>query len=98
MNLYREFARRGQDQRAYGMAGRRGECAGPVGKLLQQRQSEASGFAGSGLCPAHDIASFQYDGDGLALDRGWFAIAGVIDGFQQFRDKAEIGKRHRGSG
>ena len=61
---------------------------------LQQGQREASGLAGAGLCPTHDVVTSQNDRDGLALDGRGFGVAGVRDSLQDFRNESEFGKRH----
>jgi hypothetical protein len=42
---------------------------------LKQRQRKAGGLAGTGLGAAHEVASFEYDWNGLRLDRRGLGIA-----------------------
>ena len=93
-HLHRQLARRREDQRTYRVAGRAGRTAGVTGQTVEQRQCEAGGLAGTGLGAAHDVVPGEDDGNGLALDRRGFGVAGFGDGLQDFRDEPEFGKRH----
>ncbi|MBV6475513.1 MAG: hypothetical protein MOGDAGHF_01055 [Rhodocyclaceae bacterium] len=66
-------------------------------QALQQRQDEAGGLAGAGLRPAHDVLAFEHDGDGLGLDRGGLAVAGVGHRLEQFGQQPEFFECHNGS-
>jgi hypothetical protein len=58
-------------------------CAWLQGQLLQQWQREACRLAGAGLCRCHHVTAKQNGGNGLRLNRGWFGIALIVQGFQQ---------------
>ncbi len=73
LDLGRELAGRGQHQGADDA--RRGLVAlggahGVVRQAVQDRQGEAGGLAGAGLCAGQQVATVQDGGNGLALDRG----------------------------
>ena len=44
-------------------------------QALQDRQREAGGLAGAGLCDAEQVLACEDMRDGLFLDRGWRFIA-----------------------
>src|SRR5207237_8789091 len=56
LDLDRKLARRGEDQRAYRMAGGRWTAARMRREALQDWQCKAGGFTGAGLRAAHDVA------------------------------------------
>jgi hypothetical protein len=60
---------------------------------LQQRQREAGGLAGAGLCRAEKIAAGEDDGDGLRLDGGGLGVALLGDRLEQLGREAEIFER-----
>jgi hypothetical protein len=72
------------------MARRRVARVGLPREQLQHRQREAGGLAGAGLRRAEQIATREYDGDGLRLDGGGFGIALLGDCFEQLGRKPEI--------
>jgi hypothetical protein len=90
LDLDRQFPRRRQDQRAYGVAGRGGTGVGVLLKALQDRQRESRGLAGAGLRAAHYVQARQHDGDGLRLDRCWRGVAGFGHGPQYLRAETEL--------
>ena len=92
LDLDREFARRGEDQRAHRMARGRRAGVGERRQLLQDRQREARGLAGAGLGAAHDVLAGEDHGYRLRLDRRRRGIAGLGHGLQQLRPQAELGK------
>ena len=92
LDLDRELARRGEDQRAHRVARRRRARVGERRQLLQDRQREAGGLAGAGLGAAHDVVAGENDGNGLRLDRRGRGVAGFFDGPQQFGPQPELGK------
>jgi hypothetical protein len=53
---------------------------------MQQRQREAGGLAGAGLCTGKQVTALEDRGDGLALNRGGLCVAEFGHG--------EFGKRH----
>ena len=67
LDLGREFAGRGQDENTRIVATRTSQL-----QALQDRQREAGGLAGAGLCAGEDVAPFEHDGNGLLLDRRGF--------------------------
>ena len=67
-DLAGQFARRAEHQDAAALAHRRQRLGG---KLMQDRQREGRGLAGSGLGNADDVAARHQEWDGLGLDRGW---------------------------
>ena len=78
-DLGRQFAGRGQDQRPH----RAAVGALGLGKTLQNRQGEAGGLAGAGLCCGHHVTAVEYGRDGLGLNRGGGVVAFFGHGFQQ---------------
>jgi hypothetical protein len=50
---------------------------------LQQREREAGGLAGAGLCRAEKVLACEYYGDGLRLDGGGRGVALVRDCAEQ---------------
>ena len=66
-DLARQFARRAEHQRAAGLAVRSLRIGEEV---MQDRQREGGGLAGSGLRDADDVAAGQGDRNGLGLDGG----------------------------
>ena len=90
LDLDRELARRGENQRAYRMTGGRRAAARMRRETLQDRQCKAGGFTGAGLRAAHDVAAGKYERNGLLLDGCWDGVAGFGDGPQQFGPQAEL--------
>jgi len=62
------------------------------GDFLDCRDGECGGFAGAGLGLANDVLSLHEDRDGFGLNRSGLLETKVIDGFEQFRRKAEFGE------
>ena len=88
-DLRREFARRGEDQRA-----RHQRAASAAGHDIDHRQDEAGGFAGPGLSDPDDVLHHQDRRNGLGLDIGGHGIARRFHRFEQGRGEAEVGKCH----
>ncbi len=93
MHLGGQFAGRGQDQRtrlaratAHFLRGR--------AQVLQQRQAEGGGLAGTGLCTGQQVATGKRQRDRLLLDRGRVFVALLGERAQQERRKAQGFKRH----
>ena len=80
-DLAGQFARRAEHENAAALAHRRPRLGG---ELMQDRQREGRGLAGSGLGDADDVAARHQERDGLGLDRGWrevfFLGEGTCDG------------------
>ena len=88
-DLGRQFAGGFQDQRA-GHAG-----SGPArGQYFDHGQGETGGLAGAGLGAAKDIAAHQRHRNGLGLNRGRLAIAGLVDGAKDVGAKPQFSKTH----
>ncbi|MNM92583.1 hypothetical protein D3C81_1049210 [compost metagenome] len=93
MHLGSQFAGRCQDQRtrlarAVAHALRRGA------QVLQQRQAERGGLAGTGLSAGQQVVTCQGKRDGLLLDRGRVFVALLGERAQQEGRKAQVFKRH----
>ncbi|MNV38024.1 hypothetical protein D3C71_1295620 [compost metagenome] len=71
-----------QDQRAYRTAAF--DRMVMLTQQLQQRQGKASGFTGTGLGAGHQVTTFQYDRNRLALNWRRFAIALFFNSAQNF--------------
>ena len=82
LDLHRELARGGEDQRAYGVARGRRARVGQRCEFLQDRQGEPGGFSGAGLRPAHHVLARENDRNRLHLDRRGRDIAGFVHGPQ----------------
>ncbi len=85
-HLSGEFARgrkhQGADRIAHAM--RRVHLVGlRGGQAVQQRQREAGGLAGAGLCTGEQVTALEDGGDGLALNRGGFCVAEFGNGTYQ---------------
>src|SRR5262245_36239762 len=50
-----------------------------LGEMIEDRQREGRGLAGSGLCDADDVARRQHLRDGLGLDRGGGGVLLVFE-------------------
>ncbi|OIQ77342.1 hypothetical protein GALL_409680 [mine drainage metagenome] len=89
LDLRCEFARRHQNQaaRAAGLG-----CHRLFAQQMQDRQGEAGGLAGAGLCAGQQVAALEHQRDGLRLHRGWGGITGVCDGLQQWLRQTEVGE------
>jgi hypothetical protein len=61
---------------------------------MQRRQHEGSGLPGTGLRGYHQVAAGEGSGNGLALYRRRFAVAGIGKGFEDGRMKADFCKSH----
>ena len=97
VDLRRELARRGDDQRADGMARRRMAVVCARGEALQHRQREPGGLAGAGLRGAEQVAAAQYDRNRLRLNGGGPRVALLGDRAQQLGAQAE-GVERRSNG
>ncbi len=84
-HLDRQLARRHQDQRAHRMARGRSTGIGIRQQLLQHRQRERGGLAGTRLRARHQIAAFQHQRDGLCLNRGGNGVTGFGQRLEDFR-------------
>ena len=71
VNLERELARRGQDQRPDGRGPRRPRRV----EQLQHGQHEGGRLAGAGLGAGEHVAAGEHERDGLGLDGGGFGVA-----------------------
>jgi hypothetical protein len=85
-DLGRQFARGGENQGAHRAASARGLFRA---QALQQRQGKAGGLAGTGLGAGENVAAFENDRNGLALNRGRIAVALFGHGTEQFGRQAE---------
>ena len=77
VDLPRELARRGEDQRARARPGRGSS------RRCEQRQREGGRLAGAGLGEAEHVAAVERRGDGLGLDRARRLEAGGADSAAQ---------------
>src|SRR6185295_4973438 len=68
LDLYRELARRREDQRPDRVPGWRRTGIGLGGEALEDRQRKTGGFSGAGLGAAHHVEALQDDGNGLRLN------------------------------
>ncbi|MNT48422.1 hypothetical protein D3C72_1852030 [compost metagenome] len=93
MHLGGELAGRGEDQRA--RPARAVDRLRAGAQVLQQRQAEGGGLAGTGLRAGQQVAAFQRQRDRLLLDRGGVFVALLGQRAQQERGKAQGFKRHR---
>jgi len=83
--LDRKFTGRGKQKRPDRVARGRGAGTREWRKLLQDRQRESRGLAGAGLCPRHQVATFEHEGNGLRLDRRGILVAEFADdAYQRF--------------
>jgi hypothetical protein len=62
---------------------------------LQDRQREAGGLAGAGLCAGEQVAAAEDGGDRLLLDRGRRRVAELVDRLDERFGQAERFERHR---
>ena len=95
LDLDRELAGRGEDQRP---AGLRRRPAGERQELVQDRQREGRGLAGAGLGDAEDVAAGHLRGDRLRLDRRRRVEAGAGERVGERLGEAELresGMRHK---
>ena len=70
--LGREFARWGDHQRARTLG-----VLAP--QPVDQRNQERGGLAAAGLGADHEVAAFERDGDGFALDRRRMVVGAVAN-------------------
>ncbi len=83
LDLERELAGRGEDQRADGpAAGAR--VAVRRAKVLEHGQHEGRRLAGAGLGAGHQVAAGEDERDRLGLDGGGLGVALVRDGAEEF--------------
>ena len=95
VDLRGELARGGQHQRPHGTGAVLRRVAGRLAREpLQERQREAGGLAGTGLRRGHDVASGQYQRNGLTLDRRGLAVALLVDRAQEVGRQAEVFECH----
>jgi len=85
-DLAGEFARRAEDEHA-GAAARRGARVGE--EMVEDRQREGGGLAGSGLGDADEVAPGHQRGNRLRLDRRRLAIAHFGHSGDERRGEAE---------
>ncbi len=91
-DLRSQFARRRQDEATHALGGRNDAVGQDV---LQDRQGEGRRLAGAGLGDAQQVMAGQQVRNGLGLDRGRGLIAFTLEGHQDRRAQAQIGKtRH----
>ena len=76
-DLAGQFARRAEHQDAAALAHRRTWLGG---ELVQDRQREGRGLAGTGLGDADDVAARHHGRDGLGLDRSWREVLFLGEG------------------
>ncbi|MNF95159.1 hypothetical protein D3C84_778990 [compost metagenome] len=91
LHLLGQLAGRHQHQGAHRVAGHHRPFHH---QPLQQRQGEAGGLAGAGLCRGHQVETLEDRRDGLGLHRGGSGIAETIEGAQQGIDQAEGNEAH----
>jgi hypothetical protein len=92
-HLCRKLPGRRDDEGAHGVAGWRVAPGRLAGEILQQRQGEAGRLAGSRLRGAQQIASREYDRDGLELDGSGSGVALLCDCAKQLGREAKGFKR-----
>ena len=92
VHLHGQFAGRGQDQRA--RLARTVDRLRRGAQVLQQRQAERGGLAGTGLRAGHQVVAGQGQRNGLGLDRGGGLVTLFFQGTQQEGRKPEVFKRH----
>ena len=88
-DLRRELARRREHQHA---AALRQRLVAVVGEVIEDRQREGGGLAGSGLRDADDVAALHHLRDGLCLDRRGSGVLLVGEGFGDWLGEAEVEK------
>ena len=91
LDLERELAGRGQDQRADDA-----RAAGRTRRMeaLEHRQHEGGRLAGAGLGAGEDVAAREDERDGLGLDGGGFRVALVGDGTEELGRQPELIEGH----
>ena len=82
-----KFARRLEDQRP-----RHARIGAPAGQQLDHWKREGRGFPRPGLRNTDDISALQYLGNSPRLDRRRGGVAGIPNGVQQLRAKAQAGE------
>ncbi len=95
-HLVGELAGRRQYQGTHRVARRRHAGAGQRQQLLQDRQRERRGLAGSGLRRAHHVAARQHDRNRALLDRGQRGVTDIGHRAQQPLVEFELGIALRG--
>ena len=88
-DLRGQFARRAQHQHA---AGALLKALLAVGEMMEDRQREGGGLAGSGLCDADDVARGQHLRNGLGLDRRRVGVLFLYESAGDGLGKAELKK------
>lgn len=89
-HLRGELARGCEHQRTDGIAhavGRLHLVGLHSGQAMQQRQCEAGGLAGAGLCTGKQVTALEDRGDGLALNRGGFCVPSSATARTSLSDK-----------
>jgi hypothetical protein len=89
LDLQGKFARRRKDN---GACSKPGGTRGRGDQVLQQRQGECGGLAGSSLGDAEQIAALEQMWDGACLDGGWFNKALARERAQQRLGQTEAGE------
>ena len=90
-DLRREFAGRGQEQRA-DLATLGGRARSH--QALQRRQREAGGLAGTGLGGGKHVAAFENQGNGLGLNGGRGGVTLFGHGTQKLGRQAKLRKQN----
>ena len=86
LDLERELAGRGQDQRPDGT-----RAAGPRGvEQLEHGQHEGGRLAGAGLGAGEHVATGEHERDRLGLDGGGFRVALLGDGTEELGRQPEV--------
>ena len=93
-HLLGQLAGRHQHQRAH-RVGR--HLRAFHGQLLQQRQGEAGGLAGTGLRRSEHITALEHGGNGLLLHRRGLAVIECLKSAQDGIDQAKVGEGHGGA-
>ena len=94
LDLDRELAGRGHDERPNGMPRGREAGVGVRLEALEDGQRERRGLAGAGLGTTHQVMAREHDGDGLLLDRGGDRVALIGHSTQDLRAQAQMVEGH----
>ena len=91
LDLERELAGRGEDQRADDA-----RAAGRARRVeaLEHRQHEGGRLAGAGLGAGEDVAAVEDERDRLGLDGGGFRVALLGDGAEELGRQPEMIEGH----
>jgi hypothetical protein len=93
-NLVGQLTRGRQHQCAHRMHGRRYAGIGKFLHPLQDGQHESGSLASAGLCGRQQIATGQYQRNGLGLDGGRLGITLFFNGTKNLGRQPEFGKQH----